>query len=100
MALVFYQKTTGTLQTIGLMNGANFANNATLEATLFDQAGKAVPGFMDVAGVYVLGSNGCYNFPVPALDLPAGGGYTAYVTATTPDGNTRTWYVDVIIVGS
>lgn len=100
MAIVFYKQTTGTLQLVGLMNGPAFANNASVTATLYDQAGIAVASFTNVSGTYVPGTNGNYNFPVPELNLPAGGGYNLSVTATTPDGNSRTWNLTLIMVGS
>lgn len=98
--IIFYQNTTGNLQTIGLMNGSAYANDATLKATLFNQAGTAIPDFTDIPGAYVDGSNGNYNFAVPTLNLPTGGGYSLIVTAATPDGHTRPWTIEVIVAGS
>jgi len=101
VTIIFYQTTTGTLQAIGLTDGGNFANNATLSATLYYPNGEAVSEFSNVSGTYVPGSNGDYNFTVPSLNLPAGGGYSCIVQGSTPDGKSRTWQLNVIVaVGS
>jgi hypothetical protein len=90
--IILYQQNSGWVPLIGLMDMSldppAYVNDASeITATLFDQNGNPVPELTDVAGVYVEGSNGNYNFPVPAeFNPPAGGGYVLVVDATAPSG--------------
>ncbi len=98
--ILFYQLTTGQFQMTGLFSTI-WENAATALATLQYANGKPVPGFVNVPGVYVPGSNGNYAFAVPAtISAPAGGGYQVVVTVTCPDGWKRTWTLPAQIVAS
>jgi hypothetical protein len=97
MAIIFYQRNSGTLQVIGLMS-TEYENDATLTATLYDEVGHVVPDFADVAGVYVGGSNGNYTFPVPpSFNPPAGGNYMLVISATTIEEVQGYWQIPVVV---
>ncbi len=99
MPIIIYQVNSGFIPVIGLtdssVNPPVFVNAAfVITATLNDPNGSPVTGLTNVAGVYVLGSNGNYNFPVPATFNPAaGGGYTLIINIQAPSGAVANWFI-------
>lgn len=91
--LTLYQNNTQFILLTGLQDQSVtpsvYVNNATLTATLFDSTGTPVTGLSNVAGAYVVGSNGNYTFPVTGATFdPAVGylGYTLVIDGTEPGG--------------
>jgi hypothetical protein len=102
--IIIYQNNSGYIPLIGLtdnsFNPPQYVDNATvITATLYDPNNNPVSGLTGVAGVYVTGSNGNYNFPVPSTFAPAivPGQYTLQVTVQAPSGSTANWYIPASI---
>ena len=103
MPIIIYQVNSGFIPVVGLtdnsVNPPVFVNNASvITATLNDANNNPVTGLTTVAGVYVTGSNGNYNFPVPSTFNPAaGGGYTLVVNIQAPSGAVANWFIPVSV---
>jgi len=101
--ITFYQKNSGFIQIVGLvdnsLNPPQYVNNAlNARATLVDIGGTPVSGFIGVAGVYVNGSKGTYNFPVSnTFAPPAGAGYVLIVDVVAPSTAAAHWEIPAVV---
>ena len=97
--IIVYKSNSGVVPVVGLtdnsLNPPEFCDDAvTITATLLDSTDTPVTGLNNVSGVYVTGSNGNYNFPVPSsFNPPAGAGYTLVVNITSPHGAVAKWSI-------
>lgn len=95
--IIVYKENDGFIPLSGLMDETQtppvFLNSvASMTATLNDSGGSPVTGLTNVAGVYVAGSNGNWQFPVPnTFDPPTGGGYTLIVDVVAGSGTSAHW---------
>jgi hypothetical protein len=97
---ILYKKNSQSYRIVGLkdtsVSPSVYLNAATVTATLKDSSGASVAGFTDVSGLYTIGSNGIYDFPLdPELfDPSTGSGYVLIVSAVQ---NNKRWYVEAPI---
>jgi hypothetical protein len=82
--LIFYQKNTQIFEIDGLKDqNGNYLDSATVTATLVDQNGNEVAGFVGITMNYVTGSQGIYQGTIDSVFDPAtGGGYIVRLDAT------------------
>ena len=101
--IIIYQTNSGYIPVTGLTDGSfnppQFINSpSSITATLKDPTGADVSGMVDVEGVYVTGSNGNFEFPVPAtISAPVGAGYTLVVDIVAQSGAAGHWEIPVSI---
>lgn len=81
--MTLYQDNTQLVRLFGVQDQQTLAYwgaGATMNGTLFDQAGNPVPGLQNIAFVYQVGSVGNFFGPVGAAFVPpVGGGYVLII---------------------
>lgn len=82
--LIFYQKNTQVFEIDGLKDQTGaYLDSATVSATLVDQNGNEVAGFVNITMTYLTASQGIYQGTIAStFDPPVGGGYIVRLDAT------------------